>query len=521
MSEESDFFPDGKTAEKLPQVKSWQMVTNHSNLYYQIAAGLLMPPEGFGSKYYLDTADAFPGYLPIFPVNVLQAAVDFSVSEKPHLLACILNMDLNSLRGPVKVITPQGEVKDVNFPEEVDSSCQLMLVSAPLPINFISSIVCRSREEKLQIEKDAQYFSNVDISDFTMKTGAAAFTKKKSEKWPLQDILITSIEVSLDVPMAAGAMMGVLSNMSNRGKLSISAGRLAFEPESSPRGIESHPAIAAMGGWLKSGKCTETEDVSQRLFWNIVSQVSAAKGSAKADNVMDVAIAYLENMPTEEFDQKTRSYGEKLAGDLRSILGLADSTISEIFERHPKPVSRAMTLFVLREKIVDLLEFDSARLTEADYILAAILFAAREGWIGLANDLRDLPGLNAAVSHRMAAIAHNIAGSNLELGQAPERPQSLVELMTAAESSMSNGQKEAALYIARQLKWTCLQTQIDLGKGDYQLGVTGAGIRLTLDGDVKAVLTEVLEDDFMVNFLATEIPNKVERKVRELLRSAK
>jgi hypothetical protein len=521
MPESPDFFLAGKTAEKLPQVKSWQMVTNHSNLYYQIAAGLLMPPEGFGSKYYLDTADAFPGHLPIFPVNVSQAAVDFSVSEKSHLIPCILNMDLNSLRGPVKVITPQGEVKDVNFPEEVDNSCQLMLVAAPLPINFISSIVCRSREEKLQMEKDAQDFSNVDISGFKIKAGAAAFAKNKADKWPPQDISIAPRGASLDVPMAAGAMMGVLSKMSNRGKLSISAGRLAFEPESSLPSIDSYPAIAAMGEWLQRGKCTETEDVSQRLFWNIVSQVSAAKRSADAGNVMDVAIAYLEDMPPEEFDQNTRSYGERLASDLRSILGLADSTISEIFERHPKPVSRAMTLFVLREKIEDLLEFDSAQLTEADYILAAILFAAREGWIGLANDLRDLPGLNAAVSHRMAAIAHTIAGSNLDLGQAPERPQSLIELLTAAESSMSSGQKEAALYIARQLKWACLQTQIDLGKGDYQLGVTGAGIRLTLDGDVKAVVTEVLEDDFMVKLLATEIPIKVERKVRELLRGAK
>jgi len=46
--------------------KTGILVTNHLNLMYMLAAGLLMPPSGFGGKYYGDTLAAFPGWLPVF-----------------------------------------------------------------------------------------------------------------------------------------------------------------------------------------------------------------------------------------------------------------------------------------------------------------------------------------------------------------------------------------------------------------------------------------------------------------------
>ncbi len=521
MSENNDLFNKVEPDEKFSPVKSWQMVTNHSNLFYMIAAGMIMPPEGFGKKYYLDTVSAFPGYLSLFPNNVSQAAVNISVSEKEHLVPCIVSLELANLSGPVKIITQQGEVKDVTFPDEVDSSCQLMLVPAPLPMNYVSSINYRSREDKLRCEKDAADFNNVDLSAYTAKTTAGAFTKLKNRVWPPQNIDVPPISIPLAVPMAAGAIMGLLLNMNTRGDLSIAAGTLAFGPESSLPELASYPVIAAMGDWLQKGGDIENADVSQKLFWGIVSRVAASKYSVDQSSAVDVAIDYLETMSSVYFDEKTRGYGERLAVDLKGILGLADSTISEIFERHPKPVSRAMTLFVLRESIEDLLEFTNPQLTEADYILAAILFSAREGWIGLSKELREFPGLNAAVTHRMADIAHRIAESKIELGQPPVRPQSLLELLSPETSSMSKIQKEAALYIARELKWECIQTRINLGKGDYHLGVTTAGIQLTLDGDVKAVITEVLEQEFMSKLCNTEITGKVDRRVREILKVAK
>ena len=42
------------------------LVTNHLNLLYMLAAGLLLPKSGFGEKYYRDTLEVCPGWLPLF-----------------------------------------------------------------------------------------------------------------------------------------------------------------------------------------------------------------------------------------------------------------------------------------------------------------------------------------------------------------------------------------------------------------------------------------------------------------------
>ncbi len=121
----------------------------------------------------------------------------------------------------------------------------------------------------------------------------------------------------------------------------------------------------------------------------------------------------------------------------------------------------------------------------------------------------------------MAVIAHRISETGLELGQPPERPQSLLELLSPKMSTMSKIQKKAALYIARELKWDCIQTRINLGKGDYRLGVTTTGIQLTLDGDINAVITEVLVNEFIDKLRGEKIPIKVDRNVRNLFKVTK
>ncbi len=517
MGEQRELLKKEAPNEKIAPAKSWYMVTNQKNLFYMIAAGMIMSPQGFLEKYYQDTASTFPGYLPVFPDQVPRAAVEHSVSEKPYLLPCILNLDLAGLSGQVKIITGTGEVRDVDFPDDVDASCQVMLVPAPMPIGYLSLIVCRSSDDRVKCEKDAADFNNVDLTPYSIKPTKSSFGKLERQDWPPSVAPIQPVKVNYGMPMAAGAMMGLLANMSDFGRLAIEAGKLAFDPNTSAPELKAYPAIAALGEWLLKRGEIETSDISGKLFWRIVNGVAASKYSAEQSNPVDVAINYLETMPSEDFDEKTRTYGQQLAKDLRGIVGLADSTVSEIFERNPKPVSRAMTLFVLREDIDGLLEFKNPKLTEADYILAAILFAAREGWIGLAKEFRRLPGLNEAVSHRMADFAHKIEGSQLQLGLPPERPKSLKELIVPAEIPMTKAQKAAALFIARELKWECIQTHITLGKGDYQLKVTGSGITLTLDGDVKTVVTEVLEGAFIKIFLETEIPEKVESEARSML----
>ena len=65
------------------------LVTNHLNLMYMLAAGVIMPPSGFGGKYYADTLERVPGWVPLFLGKPFRSAVESSVSEAASLLSLI------------------------------------------------------------------------------------------------------------------------------------------------------------------------------------------------------------------------------------------------------------------------------------------------------------------------------------------------------------------------------------------------------------------------------------------------
>ena len=90
------------------------LVTNDRNLMYMLAAGLLMPPSGFGGKHYRDTLSAFPGWLPLFigpegsaPSPPSEAAED-ATGETRHLRPALVEVDLRDLGGMVQAHGPDG-----------------------------------------------------------------------------------------------------------------------------------------------------------------------------------------------------------------------------------------------------------------------------------------------------------------------------------------------------------------------------------------------------------------------------
>lgn len=185
--------------------------------------------------------------------------------------------------------------------------------------------------------------------------------------------------------------------------------------------------------------------------------------------------------------QRTALHG--LAGDHDDLLGNGPSTFTELLEQHGRPFSRAMLLFFLRDHGEELLDLRHPRLKPMDLAIAALLFGAAAGWMGMPAAVRATPGLQAAVAHRMARLAHRSSGSALALGDPPERPQCLRESFLS--TTWGKAQQEAAGLLLRGLgRADLLRTRISLGKGDYRLQVDGRGAHLLLDGEVKAVTVE-------------------------------
>lgn len=512
-------FPPSEDPIATSKTVKWRLATNQRNLLYMLAAGMVMSPQGFGKKYYRDTLSSYPGWIPLFANNVPQTALDLSVSERAHLTPAIVTMELKSLRGRLWAVDIDGRAREIQFPSELNGNEAVLLVPAPLPVNWIESIAFSSREIKAGCESDARDFGNVPLLDFQREIDARLFSGAIDLAWPPHGVTLPDRDHSPDKAIAAGGMMAMLLHMGNYGDVGTQMCRLGFTFDARDALAVSDPMLRELATWMQTDSAFDSADVLPKLFWGAVDSVSRSRTASDTKNPIDAVLEYL-NSAGEGLDDKMKQALSKLSGDLSKLTGFADRTITELFERNPKPFTRVMTLFVLRNNSSQLMEFRHPLLTDVDYVAAAIMFAARDGWLGLPLILREVDGLQAAVSHRMTAIDHRLSATGLEFGDPPMRPLPLRELLSPGPKGWSPKQREAALLLASEAKWMeCIYTRINLGKGEYRMIIDGGGVQILLPGEVKAVVTEVNPAQLFSQLRSAEIPVKIEKKIRSILKT--
>lgn len=511
-----------------PAPNSGLLVTNHLNLMYMLAAGLVMPPEGFGGKYYRDTLECFPGWIPLFVDKAPREAIELSTKEAAHLRPAIVQFDLSRLSGRVMAMGDDG-VEEIDFPDRYTGTERTILVPAPLPTAWIASITFQSADDRRACEADATDFGNVPLGDFKpRKFSKRQFAKAPSEPWPPVDGPAERT-VPLQQPLAAGGVMAMLLLFANLGEQAVRACRAAFDPDDgASRPADDHPILAGLESWIGGGTATPPaapdsesdrvglQNASQaRLFWEAVERLVAWRDAGCAGSAEHALIDHLAAAAVG-LDPRLQAGVRKLHDTLESLTGLAGATAGELFERHDTPLAHAMTLFFLRRDCADLYDYTSDRLAEPDWLAAAILFGVRDGWMNLPLRLRGGREVSDSVSHRMARMSHRIAGTGLDLGEAPPRARPLRELFGDG-STWRSREKSAASELAGAQKWDCVHTRINLGPGEYKLTVKGGSTYIDLPGEPK-ISPEVDRDEFFERLTTTRLDHKIEAKVRKALK---
>ena len=528
--ETGSLFESGNAPVRAKAPGSGLLVTNHLNLMYMLASGLVMPPAGFGGKHYQDTLGAFPGWIPLFIGKAPKEAIESSISEARHLRPVIVEIGLAGLSGQLLALGEDG-LRELRFPDGIDGGDKAILAPAPLPVSWIKAVIFRSPEEKRACEAQAKDVGNVPLQDFKRKSIKTLFTKALNTPWPPVEGPAAR-SAPLHMPIAAGGVMAMLLLMANRGALAVHSCRCAFDPEDSSAPPVNDPILAGLPGWMRTGAASlpaalvagtasagppRRQKVSrEHLFWGVVGRLVDWQAAGKAGNAEDMLLEYLEEA-SAQLDGRLQAGARKLCDTLNALRGLGDATASELFDRHATPLARALVLFFLRRKCADLLDFSNDRLREPDWLAAAILFGTRDGWLGLPLQLRAIPELPAAVCHRMARLAHRIAGTGLDLGASPGRVRPLRELFGDG-SAWGAKESAAALELSRMQKWDCIHTRISLGRGEYRLRVQGGSVHIELPGDPK-IVPEIDRTRFFDHLAKMRMDAKVEKKVRGRLRA--
>ncbi len=513
------------TPTKAPE--SGLLVTNHLNLMYMLAAGLVMPPAGFGGKYYQDTLGFCPGWIPLFIGKPFREAIELSTSEAKHLKPICVEIGLSCMSGHVWALAEDG-MKELRFPDQLAGSEQVVLVPAPLPTSWIESIAFQSVENRRICEADAKDYGNVPLSHFKRKTVKTLFSKASAAPWPPEQGPAART-VPLQTPLAAGGIMAMLLHFANQGNLGVIACRHAFDSEDDQAPPVETPVLSPLRAWMQTGAVpmprsldAKTDRASlqnasqEQLFWGLIERLVNWKGAGEKGSAEDVLLNYLkETLP--KLDARLQAGISGLRDTLVSLTGLADASNSELFERHVTPFARAATLFFLRRDCPDLLDFHNDQLHELDWLAAAILFGVRDGWLKLPLRLRDTPGLSASVSHRMARMAHRIAGTDIELGESPARIRPLRELLGDGSNwHPRSREKGAALELARTQQWDCVHTRISLGRGSYALVVEGGSAHIEVPGEPR-IVPEIDLPRFLDCLAKAHLDPKTEAKVRKML----
>ena len=245
------------------------LVTNNLNLMYMLAAGLVLPRSGLGEKYYRDTLDACPGWIPLFTGRPGRAAVDHSIAEARYLRPCQVVVSLRECVGPVMVPGPGGAEKR-HSPHEMGGA-PLIFVPAPLPISAIEEILFRSREDSIACQDDALDFGNVPLADFKTRVDRKRFAGASGPAWPPPHVPPERV-APLEAAQAAGGMLAMLRVLANRDPgevlesgepLGLIACKAAFDAEADLPSLSATVA-AGLTTWMQTGPSPERGAAAHR-----------------------------------------------------------------------------------------------------------------------------------------------------------------------------------------------------------------------------------------------------------------
>ena len=472
-------------------VQTWQLVTNHLNLRYMLAAGLVMEPSGFRGKHYVDSLGSIPGWIPLFLNAVPAKALEQAVSEQNYLRPCVVSFDLSGVFGVVQVFSRNGKIRDADFPKvRLGKEGVCILVRAPLPLTLLSRICFSSDEDRQVFENATKNVSNVDLKPYRVEVEESLFLNTTNAPWPpiqtdnpqhwntrrkkssnqqgdLLDGLENKPQISATpvnrrhVPaQALGGILGMLYHCANRSELGVDIFQLIMEStQDADCTTIQDPILAEMPNWMNGGEVSEHTNTPVRLYWGAVNALVVAREDDQSPLPVDTILEYLGDQLTQLTDDKNKSRLERLIADMRDSLGLGGGTITELLERNKGSLSRPLLMFCLREHCVDLLEFSHPLLSDAEYLLAGILFGARDGWLGLPNEMRSQP-LSAYVTYRMAGMEHKRHRDDLSLPETPS-PQPLRALFPSGMDAWHKSQTRASIEIAKGSMWRdCIETVI-------------------------------------------------------------
>ena len=390
----------------------WLMATNTANLRMIIAQGVISGPDGF-KKYYSDTLELFPGYIPLFRNRIQQDILNYVISEDQGLTPCILEFDLKKIEGIAKTVD-NGRVFDLSL-KEVDENCSdLLLLFAPVPLCCLSKVIFKSNTDIEAFENDAELYSNVPISKlklhYSKKDQKLFEAKSDITDYPIEKYKSIELNIKNDINYnkvyAFGGMLANLFYYAKNGKMSNEI----FSSSCLGKKVSDDGVLSNIVNSFYSS--IENVVDNNDLYHSIVDI------AVKSRDVKEDIITFLES------NQKTVKIAEKL----KNFVTISDKPVSQEFSEAKTLLGKLLLMLFHREDTEALMEYNLDIFTEEEYLAFSIMFGIRDKFIKEPKFLREFNGLQDFISAKMANYAHQTFDGQLKFKE-PKQPLTIIDML--------------------------------------------------------------------------------------------
>ena len=312
----------------------WLLATNTANLNMIIAQGLITTSDGF-SKYYSDTLELVPNYIPLFKDEIPNDILKYVIEEEDGLIPVIIEIDIEKISSEIKVreesslIALDGEKEKVN---------ELFLL-APLPLSVISSIIFSSSEVKKEFEENSSLYSNVVLNGLKLsatKADEKLFKQNNSFVSTLDELkkleLIEAKKIDYEKIYAYGGLLLNLFYFSKNGNISNDSyyNFLDLDKELEKQDMDVYDFF--------KNQINEADTLKKKMDYGLI------KIAIESRDFKEGVISFLES---ESWDEKSRVRTQELANKLKAFeLGTSSKNISEQFMEAKTPLEKILSMAI-------------------------------------------------------------------------------------------------------------------------------------------------------------------------------
>lgn len=527
LSKDITMTPENTAVMPQPMPKKGYFVTNHQNLLMYLMMNVITSLTPLGKKSYQDSLSFKAGYTPIFSTKPPKWALEMSTEERSDLIPVIIEVDLSQYQGQLVInctsdtthnsewqSIPAAQVVTSDNVSRADIDWTMLLLAEPLATKSIRAIKLPNKEGIKKVKDKVLDTNGVDIDLYRLTTDTALFKFNKTQAAsfaPSIGISTDTVMINYNFADAITAVYATVNLLANVNEQALHALLLLLQkPEPDIKLPILDDIVADFCHWVISPNM-DTYTKAGRLYIDMVEIIIASS------NVSQAKKSIIELLQSQIDPAGAQTESQQFINDLSSMLGLKDKSFDTLKSTYTKSFHRMLLTFFHTDGIERFLASDGADLSDSESVLAMIMIAASTGWSKLPVTIKNYASMHTDISLLLVDLcsAHlpdpDIISTSISQAALDNLP---LPVRYYLKQSWRKPSRQAAKVLIKDKNWSCLDYEISLPNGQYDIKTTDRFLKFKSKQPIK--VEEVIDQDEFLDLM--QGLDNIDAKIEQLMR---